>query len=68
MPPVKQIILTCVFFVVLLVATIGCLYIFGVISAAYAGSALLKFGAAIVLLGGCAALLTRFFGGPKEER
>lgn len=64
----KQIILTCVFFLVLLFAIVGCLYIFGVISATYAGSTLLKFGAAIVLLGGCLALLTRFFGGAKEER
>ena len=61
----KQIILTCAFFLVLLLAILGCLYIFGVVSAAYAGSTLLKFGSAIVLLGGCAALLAWIFGGAK---
>ena len=64
----KQILVTCVFFLVLLVALVGCLYIFGIVSAGEAGSTVLKFGAAIALLGGCAALLTHFFSGPSEER
>ena len=64
----KQILVICVFFLVLLFAIVGCLYIFGVITAASASSAALKFSAAIVLLGGCAALLTRFFSGPDEDR
>ena len=64
----KQILVTCVFFLVLLFAILGCLYIFGIVSFSEPGSAALKFSAAIVLLGGCAALLTRFFSGPTEER
>jgi len=54
----KQILMICAFLIVLLLAFVGCLFIFGVMELESATSTLLKFGGAIVLLGACAALLT----------
>ena len=47
----RQIAIICLFFVVVLLAIVGCLTIFGVIEYATATSYMLKFGGAIVLLG-----------------
>ena len=54
----RQIVLICVFFVVLRLAAVGCLLIFDVVSFDTAKSSVIKFGSAIVLLGGCSALLS----------
>lgn len=51
---------------VLAVATVGCMYIFDVLSYESAISSLLKVVAAIVLLGGCSALVTALVGSNKE--
>lgn len=58
----RQIIISCVLLLVLLVAIVGCLAIFGVLSVDAALSTALEFGAAIVFLGGCAALAVLIFG------
>lgn len=58
----RQILLTCILFLVLLVAIVGCLAIFGVVAVDTALATALRFGAAIVFLGGCAALATLLFG------
>jgi hypothetical protein len=54
----RQIVLISVFFLVLLLATLGCLLIFEVLSFEAARSSAIRFGSAIVLLGACSALLT----------
>ena len=54
----RQIIIACAIFLVLLLGTVGCLLIFDVVTLVTAKSALLKFGSAILLLAACAALLT----------
>ena len=59
----RQIAIICLFFVILLLAIVGCLYIFGVIELAAATSYLLKFGGAIVLLGICSALVSLLMRG-----
>ncbi len=59
----KQILIACAFFLVLLVAVIGSLAIFGIMEVGDAVSTALKFGAAIVLVGACSALLSVLFRG-----
>ena len=63
----RQIAIVCAFFIVVMLAIVGCMYIFDVISLAAARSYMLKFGAAIVLLGVCSALVALMMGGKKEE-
>jgi hypothetical protein len=58
----KQILMICAFLIILLLAIVGCLFIFGVMELESATSILLKFGGAIVLLGVCAALVTLLMG------
>ncbi len=64
----KQIGIICVFFFVLLFAIVGCLYIFDVMSYEASKSAVVRFGAAIVLLGACSAAVTMLLGGKKEPQ
>lgn len=64
----RQILLICAFFLVLLLATIGCLLIFDVVSFETARSSAIRFGSAIVLLGGCVALLNLVIGRGKQPR
>ena len=63
----RQIAIVCAFFVVVMLAIVGCMYIFDVISLATAKSYMLKFGAAIVLLGVCSALVALMMGSKKDE-
>jgi hypothetical protein len=58
----KQILMICAFLIILLLAIVGCLFIFGVMELESATSILLKFGGAILLLGACAALATLLMG------
>jgi len=53
----QKIAIICAFFLVVLLALVGCLTIFGVMSADTAFSMMWKFGAAIILLGVCSALV-----------
>jgi len=48
------------------VATVGCLYIFDILSYEDSVSGLLKIVAAIVLLGGCSALIAFLMPSDKE--
>ena len=63
----KQILTICGFLVILLVAIVGCMVIFDVMSMESAESIVLKFGGAIVLLGVCSALLMMLMGGSKDS-
>ena len=54
----KQILIFCATFVILLLAVVGCMYIFDVLSFDASKTAVLKIGGAIVLLGVCSALIT----------
>jgi len=54
----RQIAIVCAFFIVILVAVVGLLIIFDVLSFESGISMMLKFGAAIVLLGACSALIS----------
>ena len=63
----RQIAIICAFFIVVMLAIVGCMYIFDVISLAAAKSYMLKFGAAIVLLGICSALVALMMGNEKQE-
>lgn len=63
----RQIALTCGILIVLLIATVGCLYIFEVMTLESAGSAVTKYGSAIVLLGACAAAITFLLGRRKDH-
>ena len=56
------------FFVVLVLAIVGCLAVFGVISGDQLMSIALKSTAAIVLLGICAALIKLLVSGRKEPQ
>jgi len=62
----KQIASISAILAVITVAIFGCLYIFGLLSAETATSNLLKVVAAIVLLGGCSALVALFAGNKKD--
>ena len=64
----KQILIICVFFVVVLLAIVGCLYIFDVMTFDASMSIVLKFGAAIVLLGVCTALVKVLMGAKTESQ
>lgn len=63
----KQILTICGLLVVLLVAIVGCMVIFDVISMAAAEGIVLKFGGAIVLLGVCSALVMMLMGGKGSQ-
>ena len=63
----RQIAIICAFFIVVMLAVVGCLYIFDVIALAAAKSYMLKFGAAIILLGICSALIALLMGGKTQE-
>jgi hypothetical protein len=62
----KKIITITGFFAILGIATVGCLYIFDVMNFEDSRSLLLKSEAAIVLLGGCTALIS-LLTGKKEQ-
>jgi len=62
----KQIVSISAVLAVIAVAIFGCLYIFGMMSPESALSNLLKVVAAIVLLGGCSALVAFLMGTKKE--
>jgi len=62
----KQIVTITAILAVITIAIFGCLYIFEVISPETALSNLVKVVAAIVLLGGCSALVTLLTGSKKE--
>jgi len=64
----KQILSICGFLVILLVAIVGCMVIFDVMSMESAESVVLKFGGAIVLLGVCSALVMMLMGGDKDSQ
>ena len=63
----KQILTICGLLVVMLVAVVGCMVIFDVMSMESAESIVLKFGGAIVLLGVCSALIMMLTGGGKSS-
>ena len=63
----KQILSISLVLVVLAVAILGCMAIFGAVSYEYAMSNLMKIVAAIVLLGGCSALITFLLRSKKES-
>lgn len=62
----KQILSISAVMTVIAVAIFGCLYIFGLLSQESALSNLVKVVAAIILLGGCSALVV-FLTGSKEK-
>ena len=62
----RKIAIICLFFIVVLLAIVGCLYIFDMIELATATSYMLKFGGAIVLLGACAALVSLLMRGKDK--
>lgn len=64
----KQIIIICAFFAVILLAIVGSMYIFEMMSMESAISNLLKFGAAILLLGVCSAIGVLLMGSKKESQ
>ena len=63
----KQIVMICGLLVIGLVAVVGCMYIFDVLSFESAQSTVLKFGGAIVLLGACSALVMLLMGGGNKS-
>lgn len=63
----KKIIAITGFFAVLGVAIVGCLYIFDVMTFEDSKSLLLKTEAAIILLGGCTALIKLLMSIKKES-
>ena len=62
----KQIVVITAVLAVITIAIFGCLYIFDIISPEGVLSNLTKVVAAIVLLGGCSALITFLTGSKKE--
>jgi hypothetical protein len=62
----KQIVVITAILAVITIAIFGCLYIFEIISPEIALTNLTKVAAAIVLLGGCSALITFLTGNKKE--
>ena len=64
----KQIITICALLLVLLIAGVGSMVIFDVMSMESAQSVVLKFGGAIVLLGVCSALVMMLMDGGKGSR
>ncbi len=63
----KQTVVITAFFAIVTVAVFGCLRIFDVMSTDAAIDMLLKFEAAIVLLGGCTILLSYLFKGRSDD-
>ena len=63
----KQIFVISAFFVVLILAIVGCLYIFGVMPVDQAMSVAVKSTAAIVLLGVCSALVKLLVSGTRDQ-
>jgi hypothetical protein len=51
----RQLVIICAFFLIVLVGTVGCLYIFDVLSFETSKSVIIEFGAALLLLGFCSA-------------
>ena len=64
----KQIFVISAFFVVLILAIVGCLAVFGVMPGDQLMSIALKSTAAIILLGVCAALIKLLVSGSKEQQ
>lgn len=62
----KQILTICALFLVLLLAIVGCMTIFDLMTIDKAVDVVIKIGAVIVLLGACAALI-RVLMGPQKE-
>ena len=62
----KQIVIITAVLAVITIAIFGCLYIFELMSPEIALTNLTKIVAAIVLLGGCSALITALTGKKKE--
>jgi hypothetical protein len=62
----KQIVVITAILAVITIAIFGCLYIFEIISPEIALTNLTKVVAAIVLLGGCSALISFLTGNKKE--
>lgn len=62
----KQIIVITIVLALLAFAIVACLFIFEIVSYENALSNLLKVEAAIILLGGCTALIALLVGGKKE--
>ena len=54
----RQIVIICSFFLILLVGAVGCLYIFDVLSFETSKAVIIEFGAALLLLGFCSAGVT----------
>ena len=63
----QKIALICAVFIVILLAIVGCLYIFDMMSAETSISTALKVGGAIVLLGACSAAIRALMGGNKDQ-
>ena len=63
----KQIATIGALLVILLVAVMGCLAIFGIMDFELSSSIAIKYGAAIILLCGCAMLATLLLRGRKES-
>ena len=57
----KKIIVSTAVLLVIAIAVIGCMIIFGALSMDYGMDVLLKVGAAILLLGGCSILISFLF-------
>jgi hypothetical protein len=64
----RKIAILCVFFIIIMLAIVGCMTIFDLMSFDSAVSVMLKFGGAIVLLGACAAALTALIGGKTDPQ
>ncbi len=64
----KQIFVISAFFLVLILASVGCLYIFEVMTFEASKSLALKSAAAVVLLGVSAALIKLLVSGRKEPQ
>ena len=62
----RNIIILTVFLAILAIAIIGCLTIFEIMAMEAAKSMLIKFEAALLLLGGCSALIALLTGAKKQ--
>ena len=63
----KQILTICGLLIILLVAVLGCMVIFDVMSMELAESVILKWGGAIVLLGVCSALVKMLMRSTRDS-
>ena len=63
----KQILAICGLLIILLVAVLGCMVIFDVITMELAESVVLKWGGAIVLLGICSALVKMLMSSTQDS-